>query len=115
MMDRKMLQQIVVESSDWTRAWDRYDKKRINKPISLDQFLIFLEVKYIEPYKRIIDNYTHLKFKRLSSIHDLKVGMCVQIVRQDKKLQWEWVELDEKLIGILKNREQLNFIRVLDL
>lgn len=55
---------------------------------------------------QILDDYRNLKFKHPEQITDLKVGMMVQIVENNKQpLQWSWFEVTEKLILQLNNKE----------
>lgn len=63
---------------------------------------------------QIIDDYRNLKFKHPKQITDLKVGMIVQIVENNKQpLQWSWFEVTEKLILLLNNKEDgLKWVRL---
>jgi hypothetical protein len=63
---------------------------------------------------QIQDDYRHLNFKKPTSISELKVGMMVQIVENNKHpLCWQWFELTEKLILILNSKEDgLKWVRL---
>ena len=65
---------------------------------------------------QIQDDYRHLRFKQPTSISELKVGMMVQLVENNKQpLRWSWFEVTEKLILRLNNKEdKLKWIRLPD-
>lgn len=65
---------------------------------------------------QIQDDYRHLRFKQPTSISELKVGMMVQLVENNKQpLRWSWFEVTEKLILRLNNKEdELKWIRLPD-
>lgn len=64
--------------------------------------------------RQIQDEYRHLKFKQPTNISELKVGMMVQIVENNKyPLCWQWFELTEKWILLLNNKETgLKWVRL---
>lgn len=63
---------------------------------------------------QILDDYRSWKFKCPEQITDLKVGMMVQVVENNKQpLQWSWFEVTEKLIIQLNNKEdRLKWVRL---
>ena len=63
---------------------------------------------------QILDDYRNLNFKHPKQITDLKVGMMVQIVENNKQpLQWSWFEVTEKLILQLNKKEDgLKWVRL---
>jgi hypothetical protein len=62
----------------------------------------------------IQDDYRHLNFKQPTSISELKVGMMVQLVENNKHLVcWQWFELTEKLILLINSTEDgLTWVRL---
>ena len=63
---------------------------------------------------QIQDDYRHLNFKHPNQTTDLKVGMMVQIVENNKHpLCWQWFEVTEKMILQLNNKEDgLKWVRL---
>ena len=63
---------------------------------------------------QIQDDYRRLNFKHPNQITDLKVGMMVQIVENNKQpLCWQWFEVTEKFILQLNNKEDgLKWVRL---
>lgn len=61
------------------------------------------------------DDYRHLKFRK-ATLSDLKVGMMVQYVNNERNpnnLKWEYYEVDERLIICLaRNPKALDFVRI---
>ena len=69
--------------------------------------------------KKIIeDNYKHLKFKDVTDLSQLKVGMMIQIVESNRHpWRWEWIELDKEKLNIMTSKwkkEMLKWIRLMD-
>jgi hypothetical protein len=73
--------------------------------------------KYKTKEMEIVDNYTHLNFFEVDDVNDLKEGMMVQIVENNHlPLKWSWVELTDRIIGILKRKDgnHKKYVRLLD-
>ena len=51
----------------------------------------------------IIEKYSHLKFKSLNNPSQLKPGMMVQWIEKNQyPWQWTWVEINEKILDMIK-------------
>lgn len=64
---------LAIAFRNWQRDWDRYDKEKINKPLSFDQFITpFLEMEkeqIIDAYYQCgRDNFEHIKIINRSAI-----------------------------------------------
>jgi hypothetical protein len=59
----------------------------------------------IKKDERVIDNYTHLKFRPLFNISYLEEGMMVQWVETNNvPWRWEWKELTGSILKKIKDK-----------
>lgn len=63
---------------------------------------------------QIKDYYENLKFKTVTNVNQLQVGMMVQIVEMSNlNMEWEWIELTHQNIrGITGFNYRLKWIRI---